>query len=426
MQRDKILEILGDQNFWFKEQEVGIQRKEYLKSFFKKIKSEEVLVVSGVRRSGKSILLLQIAKNLIEKGVDRKNLLIVNFEDYRWEECDIDILSEIWDVYLQNIWKKGKIYVLLDEIYTIAKWEKFVRTLYDKKLATIFVSGSSSKLLSKEYATLLSGRYLELNVSPLSFKEFLVFNNFFFKDRAEAIAKRNEILKLLTEYMKIGGFPKVVLIKDEDLLKSYFETIVIKDVAERYKIKTVSNLKKLAVFYLTNISNKITFNSTSKSLNLSLHTVERFSYYLQEAYMCFFLNAFSYSLKSQEKLPKKFYTIDVGLSNAIGFKFSENIGRIIENIVFLHIKHRDVYYYPKEEVDFVVKEGAKIKQLIQVCYDIEDEKVRKREIKSLLKASEELKCKDLLIITWDFEDDLKIKNSIIIKILPLWKWLLDF
>ncbi|MCK4429236.1 MAG: ATP-binding protein, partial [Candidatus Aenigmarchaeota archaeon] len=298
MRREKILEVLGDQNFWFKEQEVGITREKYLSNFLKKIKTEEILVVSGIRRCGKSVLLLQTAKKLIENGINKENILIINFEDYRWEETTINLLKEIWDTYLQNIWKKGKIYLFLDEVHTIPKWEKFVRTLYDNKLAIIFVTGSSSKLLSKEYATLLSGRYLELNVYPLSFKEFLIFNNFSFQNEIELITQRNKILNLLSEYIKTGGFPKRVLTKDEDLLKSYFETIVIKDVAERYKIKNINKLKRLAIFYLTNLSNKITFNSTSKFLDLSLHTVERYSYYLQEAYLYTFLNAFSYSLKS--------------------------------------------------------------------------------------------------------------------------------
>jgi len=425
MKKQKILEILSDQNFWFKDQNIGIPRDYYLQKFLEKVKMDEILVVSGVRRSGKSTLLLQTAKHLIEKGIDKRNVLIVNFEDYRWEKYSLKLLEEIWETYLQNINVKGKVYLFLDEIHVIHGWERFVRSLHEKKLATIFVSGSSSKLLSKEYATLLSGRYLELNVSPLSFEEFLTFNNFLPKEKVELIARRNEILRMLNQYMKIGGFPKVALTKDEDLLRSYFETIVIKDVAERYRVKKIDKLRKLAVFYLTNLSNKVTFNSTSKFLNLSLHTVERFSYYLQEAFMCFFVNAFSYSLKSQEKLPKKLYVIDTGLPNSIGFKFSKDVGRVMENIVFLQLKRdrREVYFYHKNEVDFVVKEGLNVKQLIQVTYASSLDEINKREIKALIKVSEELKCKNLLVITWDHEDEIKVKNRKI-KFIPLWKWLL--
>jgi len=426
MNREKILEILSDQNFWFKDQNVGIPRYYYLQKFIEKAKTDEISVVSGVRRSGKSTLLLQTAKNLIEKGIDKRNILIVNFEDYRWGKYSLELLEQIWETYLQNINVKGKVYLFLDEIHVIPEWERFVRSLYEKKLATIFVSGSSSKLLSKEYATLLSGRYIELNVSPLSFYEFLTFNDFLPKEKIEMIARRNEILRMLNQYMKIGGFPKVVLTRDEDLLKSYFETIVIKDVAERYKVKKIDKLRKLAVFYLTNLSNKVTFNSTSKFLDLSLHTVERFSYYLQEAFMCFFVNAFSHSLKSQEKLPKKLYVIDTGLSNNVGFKFSEDVGRVMENVVFLQLKRdrKDVYFYHKKEVDFIVKEDLNVKQLIQVTYASSLDDVERREIKSLIKASEELRCKNLLIITWDYESEEIIKGKNI-KFLPLWKWLLN-
>ena len=425
MKREKILEILSDQNFWFKDQDIGVLRHSYLQKFLQKIETGEVLVVSGVRRSGKSTLLLQIAKHLIETGVDKKSILIVNLEDYRWEKYSLKLLEEIWETYLQNISVKGKLYLFLDEVHVIPGWERFVRSLHEKKFATIFVSGSSSKLLSREYATLLSGRYLELNVFPLSFEEFLIFKNFLPKERVELTAKRNEVLRMLTRYMKLGGFPKMVLTEDKDLLTSYFETIVIKDVAERYGIRKIEKLRKLAVFYLTNLSNRVTFNSTSKFLNLSLHTVERFSYYLEEVFMCFFVNAFSHSLKSQEKLPKKLYVIDTGLSTSIGFKFSSDLGRIMENIVFLQLRRegREIYYHHGKEVDFVIKEGLKVKQLIQVTYVSSRNEIKKREIKALLKASEELKCKDLLMITWDYEGEEEIKGKKI-KFKPLWKWLL--
>jgi hypothetical protein len=426
MKANKILEILSDQNFWFRDQNVGISRNYYLQKSLEKVKTDEIIVVSGVRRSGKSTLLLQVAKHLIENGVDKKNILIVNFEDYRWEKYSLKLLEEIWETYLQNINVKGKVYLFLDEIHVISGWERFVRSLHEKKLATIFVSVSSSKLLSKEYATLLSGRYLQLNVFPLSFEEFLTFNNFLPKEKVELIARRNEVLRMLNQYMETGGFPKVALTKDEDLLRLYFETIVINDVAERYKVKKIDKLRKLAVFYLTNLSNKVTFNSTSKFLDLPLHTVERFSYYLQEAFMCFFVNAFSYSLKSQEKLPKKLYVIDTGLPHSIGFKFSEDVGRVMENVVFLQLKRdgKEVYYNHENEVNFVIKEDLKVEQLIQVTYASSRDEIDKREIKTLMKTSKKLKCKNLLVITWDYEDEERIKGEKII-FKPLWKWLLN-
>ncbi|MEM5832543.1 MAG: ATP-binding protein [Candidatus Aenigmatarchaeota archaeon] len=428
MDRERIFEILSDWNFWFKDIDVGILRENYIKNLEQKFKSGEIIAVLGVRRSGKSTLLLQLARELIKSNIEKERILIVNFEDYRWEEYSLRLLEEIWNVYKERIWKGGKIFLFLDEIHNIPKWERFVRTLYDKNEANIFVSGSSSKLLSREYATLLSGRYLEFTVFPLSFTEFLSFRNFVVKNKLEIVAKKREVLRLLFEYMQLGGFPRVVLTKDEELLKSYFETIVVKDVAERYKIKEIEKLRKIAVFYLSNISNKITFNSLSKNLKISIHTVERFSYYLQEAFLLFFVNVFSPSLKTQEKLPKKVYSIDTGLSSIVGFRVSKDVGRFMENVAFLELKRRDkeVFYLKinDNEVDFVIKEGLNIKQLIQVTYASNKDEIEKREIKALIKASEILKCKDLLIITWDYEDEIKI-NSKTIKCIPLWKWLLE-
>ncbi len=425
MNTEKILEILSDQNFWFRDVETGVPRQTYLQKFLDKIKTNETIVVSGVRRCGKSTLLLQTAKHLIDNGIDKKDVLIVNFEDYRWKEYSLSLLEQIWETYLQNISTGHKPYLFLDEIHVVPGWERFVRSLHEKKLATIFVSGSSSKLLSREYATLLSGRYLELGVFPLSFEEFLYFNKFFPKEKAELIARRNEVLRMLNLYMNIGGFPKVVLTQDEDLLRSYFETIVVKDIVERHKIKEIEKLRKLAVFYLTNLSNETTFNSTSKFLDLPLHTVERFSYYLQEAFMCFFVSAFSHSLKSQEKLPKKVYVIDTGLSASIGFKLGRDLGRVMENLVFLQLKRggKEIYYDHKNEVDFVIKEGLKVKQLIQVTYASRFDEIRENEIKNLLKAGRELKCKSLMIVTWDYEDEKTIDGDVI-RFIPLWKLLL--
>ncbi|MEM5773233.1 MAG: ATP-binding protein [Candidatus Aenigmatarchaeota archaeon] len=372
-------------------------------------------------------MLLQLAKELM-KIVEKERILIVNFEDYRWEEYSLKLLEEIWNLYKERIWKSGKVFLFLDEIHNIPGWEKFVRTLHDKKEANIFVSGSCSKLLSKEYATLLSGRYMEFQIFPLSFQEFLKFKNISTENKLNLLAKKREVLKLLYNYMEFGGFPRVVITEDKDLLRSYFETIVMKDVAEKYKIKEIEKLRRIAVFYLTNISNKITFNSLSKNLEIPIHTVERFSYYLQEAFLLFFVNAFSASLKVQEKLPKKVYSIDNGLSNIVGFRLNKDIGKFMENVVFLELKktNNEIYYSKvnDKEVDFVVKEGLKIKQLIQVTYASGKDEVEKRELESLLKASKELKCKDLLVITWDYEDEIKVKSKKIV-CKPLWKWLID-
>lgn len=169
MDRERIFEILNDWNFWFKDIELGILRDNYIKSLKQKIQTREIIAIVGLRRSGKSTLVLQLAKELIKANVEKERILIVNFENYRWEEYSLKLLEEIWNLYKERIWKGKKAFLFLNEIHNIPKWERFVRTLHDKNEANIFVSGSSSKLLSMEYATLLSGRYLEFRVFPLSF-----------------------------------------------------------------------------------------------------------------------------------------------------------------------------------------------------------------------------------------------------------------
>lgn len=304
-----------------------------------------------------------------------------------------------------------------------------------KKEAFLLVSGSTSQLSSKELATLLTGRHLSLVVFPLNFKSFLEFKGIEIKNRLELLAKRIEIKRLLREYLEFGGFPEVVLKTEKrQILQNYYNDILTRDIAERFKIKEIDKLKALAKYYLTNISNTISFSSVKKFLNMPLRTVERFSYYLESCFLIFFVKVFSKSIKRQEKVPRKVYCIDCGIPNVMGLRFSENLGRLAENLVFLeliqeHFKNPlvEVYYwkdYSGKEVDFVIKSGLEVKQLIQVCWNVEDEKTREGDVIALLKAMDEFKLKEGLIITEDYEDkEMKDEKTIAYK--PLWKWLLE-
>ena len=442
MNKNDLLKILVGWNFWEEKLETGTKRRFYLDNLTKFLETNQIIALTGVRRSGKSTLIKQVAEKLIESKINPNKILIVNFEDYRFDEFSLKLLDEIYTLYLERVAaEKKNNFIFLDEVQRIPKWERFVRTLHEKKEAKIIVSGSSSKLMSKELATLLTGRHINFTILPLSFKEFLEFNKIEVNNKLGAIAKQHQLKKLLYEYFQYGGFPEVVLSEEpakRRILFEYVENILMKDIAERHNIKERQKLKKLAKFYITNASSLITFNKTAKSLDIALNTVERFSYFLQEAYLIYFLSRFSYKLKEQEKSPKKVYAIDVGISNVYGFKFNENLGNIMENIVFLELLKRkineinmEIYYWKSqqhEEVDFVVKESLKVKQLLQVCYDAGDYNTKKREMKSLIKASEELKCKNLFIITDDYESEEDFEwfgNKRKIIFIPLWKWLLE-
>ncbi len=430
MDKNTLLEILNDWNLWKKDLETGRERKEYLKQGVDFLKPNVILAIIGVRRAGKSYLMRQLAKRLVEDK--KENILIVNFEYVRFTEFYPELLQEIYETYLEFLKPTSTPTIFLDEIHNVPKWEKFARYLSEAKKVQVFITGSSSKLLSEEYATLLSGRHVDMEIFPLSFKEFLSFKNVSVKTKLEVIKQEFRVKNLLKEFLNFGGFPKVVLTEEKEkkyILQSYFNDILIKDVQKRFGIREVGRLEELAKYYLSNISTLQSCNKTKNFIKLSLDTVERFSKYFEIARLLFFLPKFAFSLKEQVLTPKKVYSIDLGLRNLVGFKFSEDFGRLMENLVFLELfrEGKEIYYwkdYKQREVDFVIKEGLKIKQLIQVCYSLENEETRKREIKSLIKASEELKCNNLLIISWDEEEEIKEKGKTI-KVIPLWKWLLD-
>ena len=376
----------------------------------------------------------QTAKTLIKGGIRKNNILIVNFEDPRFVELNTKTLQQIYDVYLEFLNPQEKPYLFLDEIQEVKDWEKWVRMMHELDKAKIIISGSNAKLLSRELSTLLTGRHLDLVIFPLSFKEFLRFRNVDLSKRFEIVNKEIEIKRLLREYIKFGSFPEVVLGGEKkQILLNYFEDILNKDIVRRFKIRKSKELVSLAKFYLGNISSLITFSSLERTLNISADTVEKFSRYLEDTFILFFLKRFSYKFREQEKSPRKVYAIDVGLVNTIGFRFSQNMGRLAENLVFLELKRKEMLvsnfeiYYWKDvnhrEVDFLIKENLKVTQLIQVCWEVNRPETKNREIRALLKAMREFNLEEGLIITDDYEAEENIKGKKI-NYIPLWKWYL--
>ncbi len=407
-----------------------IERKTYLKKLEEAFKTGEIVAIKGVRRAGKSSLVMQFVHSLIDKGLPKENTLIVNFEDPRFKELNLELLNKIYECYLDEFGIENP-YVVLDEVQEIKGWEKFARFLHEAKKARVIVTGSSSKLLAEEYATLLAGRRVDLEVFPLSFREFLLFKGLKLNSELEIIKNRHEIRRNLYEYLEFGGFPKVALVPETQkklILESYFRDMLVKDVQRRFKIREIEKLEMLAKYYLTNISRLHSFNKLAKIFNLSVNSVERFSKYFEIARFLFFVPKFSYSLKVQQLNPRKVYSIDIGLRNIVSAKKSSDFGPRFENTVFLHLlqNNKEIYYwrdYSGKEVDFVIKEADRVKQLIQVCYDVSDYDTKQRELKALIKASKELKCNNLLVVTEDYEGIEEFKGKKI-KFLPLWKFLL--
>lgn len=436
MRREELAEILEEWNFWKKDLNTGKERKEYVDKCLRLIGNSTVTAITGVRRSGKSYILRQAIKRLIEGGTERKNVLMVNFEDKRFPEFHAKLLDEAYSAYLELLEPNAKPYVFLDEVHNVPNWERWVRTMHELEKARIIVSGSSSKLLSGELATLLTGRHLDLHVFPLSFREFLLFKEIEVKDALDLASKRVGIRRNLSEYLEFGGFPGVALgAEKKQLLLTYFDDILTKDIEKRYKVRKRETLRALARFYMTSISSTITFSSLAKHLGTTAATIEKFSSHLEEAGLVFFLKRFSFKAREQEKSPRKAYSIDTGLANAVGFRFSQDSGRVAENAVAVELKrkcaldpHLEAYYWKNpqhEEVDFVIKEGPKVRQLIQVCWDVGGYGTKEREVRALLKASRELGCSNLLVITGDHEAEERVKGKKI-KYKPIGKWLLGF
>ncbi len=397
------------------------------------LKNDFIIDIIGVRRSGKTYLMYFFISKL-KRG---KNVIYLNFENRKLWPIEKDILDDLLSYIYENrlIEEHDKVYLFLDEIQRVPEWERFARNIYDefKGKIKIFVSGSSSKIGGKETATLLTGRHLSIKMFPLSFKEFLTFKNFASEEAEYSQRRKALLLKLLKEYLEFGGFPEVVLSDQKaDILNQYYVDIISRDVIERYRLREATTVENLGKYAITNTGSLFSFwktaklFSTSLKLKVSTATIQAYTKHLEEAFLIFLVPIFSYKIKDQMHYPRKIYCIDTGLGNAIAFKFSENVGKLMENAVFLELKRREkeVYYWKgKGEVDFIIKEGLKVTQLIQVSYDIEDIETRKRETTSLLEAMNEFKLKEGQIITWDNEDEEKIEGKKI-SYTPLWKWLL--
>lgn len=435
MDKNELYQVLLDWNFWKNPLPTGIQRKSYLERLRQFIDTNQVVTVMGPRRAGKSYIMRQAAEDLIKKGAPPSNILFVNFEDPRFTEASVKFLNTIWETYLEFLSPKGTPYLFLDEVQEIPEWEKWVRTIHELGKAKVVVSGSNAKLLSRELGTLLTGRHLDLGVAPLSFKEFLEFNGLIVNDFADLLTRAIEIKGLLRKYLEFGGFPEVVLsVPKKEILLNYFEDIIHKDLLRRFRIRKAEGLKSLVKYYLSNAATSFTFTRLGKSLAISPESVEKFTGLLEQVYTIFLLKRFSFKVREQEKSPKKVYAIDTGLSNAVGFRFSENLGKLAENAVFLELQRQQIlnpgleFYYWKDdehhEVDFVVKEGLKAVNLIQVCWNASNENTRMREIRSLLKAMSEFNLQDGTVITdeEDGSEEVKGKN---LRFIPLWKWLLE-
>lgn len=405
MDISEIIETLNKWNFWKQKIDTGFRRSFYLEKLEYLMKMPEIVAVTGVRRSGKSIIILQIIKDLIKKGVNPKNTLYINFEEPNFsDDLSAKFLGKIFDAYMEIFNPKEKVYLFLDEVQLVKGWERFVASLYDRRVnVKIFVTGSSSKLLMGEISTLLSGRYVSEIIYPLSFREFLDFK----KEKYSFLIKNPKLYSYLREYIEFGGFPRIIMEEEaygkKVVLTEYFNSILERDILLRHKIRNTKDVREVAGFAMANIANKISSYRIKKDFDITSLSARRYFEYFQEAFLLQFIPFFSYSVKKQIYNPQKVFCIDTGLRNAVSFKFSEDIGKLLENVVYLELlrkKEAPYYWEGKGEIDFVLRRGHKVSELINVCYSLNKESLE-REIKSLEEGMSEFKNVKAKIIYWE-------------------------
>ena len=357
------------------------------------------LIISGIRRCGKSTFLLQLMRKI-------RNAYYFNFEDPRTVNFELPDFEKLDSVFHEEFGESD--HYFFDEIQNVQGWERFVRKMQDAGKKFI-ITGSNSSLMSMELGTKLTGRHVNFELFPFSFMEMLEFTS------------QERTLAAFNEYFLNGGFPEFLKYKKQEILHQLFTDILVRDIVARYNLRDSKVLKELAVYLYTNAAKEFSYNKLKQYFNLgSTNTVISYISYLEDSYLLFTIPKFDYSFKKQIVNPKKVYTIDTGLTRAISASFSADKGRVLENLIFLNLRkvYNDIFYFKEEkECDFLIRDRGKIINAIQVCYRMDTDN-KEREISGLQAAMKKFNLKRGTIVTFDQED--KFGN---IRVLPAWKYI---
>lgn len=382
------------------------------------LNSHLIKLITGPRRVGKSTQALLMLRNW--------NFAYLNFDSQQLLDAwDADLVMRMLDdVY------PGYEYLLLDEVQNLEAWDLWVSELY-RLGKNLVITGSNAKMLSSEMATALTGKYLKVEMLPFSLEEFFDWNKLDLsklnhEQQADASA-------LMDDYLRNGGYPEVVASRQltRTYLDTLFDSIVWKDVAKRHSVRNVTDLNDLALYLVSNFCNPVSANELTEELGFSsVNTTKKFMDYLHEPYLFYYLPRYNNELKLMKKAPRKVYVVDNGFVAAKAFSLSDNLGRLLENQVFVELlRHgydidKTMFYYRSrndKEVDFVLRKGTHIEQLVQVCYDMSNAKIEKREVDSLVECAEELNCSNLVIVT-NNEERVIEKDGYRIEVVPVAKW----
>ena len=382
------------------------------------LNSHLIKLITGPRRVGKSTQALLMLRD--------KNFAYLNFDSQQ--------LLDAWDAnlvmrMLDDVYP-GYDYLLLDEVQNLEGWDLWVSELY-RIGKNLVITGSNAKMLSSEMATVLTGKYLQVEMLPFSLEEFFDWNKL---ELHNLKPEQDAECKVLTDdYMRNGGYPEVVA--SRQLVRSYldtlFDSIVWKDVAKRHNVRNITDLNNLALYLVSNFCNPLSANELSEELGFSsVNTTKKFMDYLHEPYLFYYLSRYNNKLKLMKKAPRKVYVVDNGFVAAKAFSLSENLGRLLENQVFIELirqgydTEKTMFYYRSrndKEVDFVLRKGTRVERLVQVCYDLSSPKTEKREVDSIVECAGELKCSNLTIVTKEDERTIE-KDDYSINVLPISKF----
>ncbi len=416
MDKRHLQEVLIDQKELFQNKRGIIDRELLLDKY---LKTSQIVVITGVRRCGKSSLLFLLKQAL---NLSESDYCYCNFDDERITPYP-ELMNDIYTLHLE-LYRNEPVF-FFDEIQEVAGWEKFVNRMYEQG-RKVFITGSNATMLSSEISSSLTGRNKVLELFPFSFSEYLRFEGKSYQTERLSVKQKSLLINDLSAYLESGGFPLVVKEKDAEIAHSLFQDILYRDIVVRYKLSNVDEVKQIALYLASNTSKLFSYATLQAVSGLkSLSSVKNYLQYFESGYLFYYLKKFDYSVKKQIMNSRKVFAIDNAIPNRLGFRFSENKGRLLENMVFIELKRRacEVYYYSgKFECDFLLKENLLITEAIQVTYTLNAENFT-RETGGLKEVMQLFGIRKATLIVFD-DNKYNVELASGISIVPAYEWFL--
>lgn len=400
------------------------QNKRYVQRYIADewLQTSEILIISGIRRCGKSVLMQQIRDRLVEKD------FFFNFDDERLANFKLDDFQKLQECFVELFGEQHTYY--FDEIQNIEGWERFVRRLYNAG-NKIVITGSNARMLSRELGTHLTGRYIQVEIYPFSFQEYLAMNEIPVNAKTlYTTTGRATMVKSFVKYMECGGFPKFLQDGSVSYLTSLYESIIYRDILTRNGLTNEKEMLELMFYLASNATKRVTYSSLGKVVGIQHpDTIKNYLEYIQQTYLISQLFRYDHSVKKQMMSPKKIYFVDNAIIKRIGFNATENNGVFLENLVFIELKRRgwDVYYYAdKKECDFIVRKGLHISDAYQVTLKMDSPQTREREIAGVREAMQAYSLSKGYILTFEGKETINFDDGTIVEVVPVWEWILQY